>query len=185
MLIRPFLTRTLCLLTIGLGVCLAGCATPPDKATARVPGKIPDKASRPEVVDASFAAAIARVNRYRGEHGRGRVTLHARLNKAALRHARAMANRDFFSHKGADGSTTGQRLTRTGYIWGLVAENIAAGQQSPMEAVGTWMDSPGHRHNILMKGVIHIGLAHVSRDPDPGEVSFKDYWVMVLAAPIR
>lgn len=96
-----------------------------------------------------------------------------------------MAARDFFSHTGADGSTVGRRLTQTGYIWGLVAENIAAGQTGPMEAIRTWMDSPGHRHNILMKGVIHVGLAHVRRDPDPGEVSFKDYWVMVLAAPIK
>jgi len=134
---------------------------------------------------AAIDAAITEVNQYRGEHGRGLVTLEARLDRAALRHARAMADQDFFSHTGADGSSMGKRLTQAGYIWSLVAENIAAGQQSPKEAIGTWMDSPGHRHNILMKGVIHIGLAHVSRDPDPGEVSFKDYWVMVLAAPIK
>ena len=96
-----------------------------------------------------------------------------------------MAARDFFSHTGADGSTMGRRLTQTGYIWGLVAENIAAGQKGALEAIRTWMDSPGHRRNILMKGVIHIGLAHVRRDPDPGDISFKDYWVMVLAAPIK
>lgn len=137
------------------------------------------------VADRSIAAAIARVNRYRGEHGLGPVTLERHLNRAALRHARAMADQDFFSHKGPDGLTLGRRVTATGYIWGLVAENIAAGQESPMDAIRTWIDSPGHRHNILMKGVVHIGLAHVRRDPDPGSVSFKDYWVMVLAAPIR
>jgi uncharacterized protein YkwD len=176
-------------MSVGLGAYLTGCAPAPDrdagKVTARVPIKIPDRASRPAVVDPAIAAAINRVNRHRGRHGRGRVTLHARLNKAALGHARAMANRDFFSHNGPDGSTMGQRVTQTGYIWGLVAENIAAGQQNPMEAIRTWMDSPGHRRNILMKGVVHIGLAHFRRDPDPGEVSFKDYWVMVLAKPIK
>jgi uncharacterized protein YkwD len=172
---------------------LAGCAAAPDrtpdkrpgKVTSRVPGKAPDAASRPVAVRPSIAAAITRINRYRRQHRRGRVTLHARLNRAAQRHARAMANRDFFSHDGPNGSTVGQRVTQTGYIWGLVAENIAAGQQNPKEAIRTWMDSPGHRHNILMKGVVHVGLAHVRRDPDPGEVSFRDYWVMVLAAPIK
>ena len=170
------------LFIFGLGLlCLAGCATAPDKAPARAPDTAPDTI----VVGTSIAAAITRVNHHRARHGRGRVTLHRRLTKAALRHARAMAARDFFSHTGVDESTPGQRLTRAGYIWGLVAENIAAGQHTPIEAVRTWMDSPGHRHNILMKGVIHVGLAHVRRDPDPGEVSFKDYWVIVLAAPIR
>jgi uncharacterized protein YkwD len=166
-------------------LCLAGCATAPD--TTPVTAPVTDPVTVPDrgVVDASITAAIARVNHYRGEHGRGRVTLHPRLTKAAHRQARAMAARDFFSHTGADGSTPGQRLTRTGYIWGLVAENIAAGQKNPIDAIRTWLDSPGHRHNILMKGVIHIGLAHVRRAPDPGEVSFEDYWVMVLAAPVK
>ena len=94
-----------------------------------------------------------------------------------------MAYQDFFSHTGADGSSMGQRVSDAGYVWRLVAENIAAGMRSSIEAVRTWIDSPGHRQNILMKGVIHIGLAHVRRDPDPGDANFKDYWVMVLAAP--
>jgi len=67
---------------------------------------------------------------------------------------------------------------------GLVAENIFAGQKNASEAIQTWIDSPGHRHNILMKGVVHIGLVHVRGGPDPGDVRFKDYWVMVLAAPL-
>lgn len=153
----------------------------PDRPIQKTPRAIPS-VGKP---DRAIARAIARVNRYRARHGRGLVAYHSRLNKAAYRHAKAMANRDFFSHTGADGSTFGRRLTRTGYIWGLVAENISAGQRTPMEAITTWIDSPGHRRNILMKGVIHIGIAHYRRDPDPGDVSFKDYWVMVLAAPIK
>ena len=136
-------------------------------------------------VAAAITTAITKVNQYRGEHGRGLVTLDQRLDKAALRHARAMADRDFFSHTGADGSSMGERLSQTGYKWTLIAENIAAGQKTPIDAVRTWIDSPGHRQNILLMGAIHIGLAHVRRDPDPGSVTFRDYWVMVLAAPIK
>ena len=35
-----------------------------------------------------------------------------------------------------------------------------------------------------MKGVIHIGLVHFRRDPDPGDIVYTDYWVMVLASPL-
>ena len=163
MLIKPILTKFLWLIAFGLGIWFP--ATAADKA--------------------AIDAAITEVNRYRGEHGRGLVTLDKRLDAAALRHARAMADRDFFSHTGVDGSSMGQRLSQAGYIWRLVAENIAAGQKGPIDAVRTWIDSPGHRQNILMKGATHIGLAHVRRDPDPGSVTFKDYWVMVLAAPAK
>jgi len=55
----------------------------------------------------------------------------------------------------------------------MIAENIAGGQTGPMEAIRTWMDSLGHRHNLLMKGVVHMGLAQVRRDPGPGEVSLS------------
>ncbi len=111
------------------------------------------------------------------------MTRNKYLEAAALRHARAMADQDFFSHTGADGSSMGERLTEAGYIWKLVAENIAAGMATPSAAVRTWIDSPGHRQNLLIKGATHIGFAHVRRDPDPGSVTFRDYWVMVLAAP--
>jgi uncharacterized protein YkwD len=51
------------------------------------------------------------------------------------------------------------------------------------EAVRTWFDSPRHRDNLLLDGARHAGIAHVRLDPDPGAVTFKDYWVLLLAAP--
>lgn len=131
----------------------------------------------------SIAAAIATINQYRSDHGRKTVTVDDRLIKAAARHARAMADRDFFSHVGADGSSIGMRVTRAGYVWALVAENIAAGMTDADAAVISWIDSPGHRQNLLLEGATHIGLAHVQIDPDPGTVTFKEYWVLLLAAP--
>lgn len=128
-------------------------------------------------------AAITKINQYRTANDRGAVTTDKRLTAAALRHARAMADRDFFSHVGADGSNMGKRATEAGYIWRLMAENIAAGMPDPADAIETWIDSPGHRQNLLLKGATHMGLAHVRIDPDPGSVSFKDYWVLLLAAP--
>ncbi len=94
-----------------------------------------------------------------------------------------MAEDDFFGHTGADGSLIGQRVSQAGYNWRLVAENIAAGEAEGGAVVQQWIDSPGHRRNLLMAGLRHAGLAHVRRDPDPGKITFRDYWVLVLAAP--
>ncbi len=127
--------------------------------------------------------AIALINQYRSDNDRARVIRDARLSRADHRHARAMADRDFFSHVGADGSGMGKRATEAGYVWRLIAENIAAGMAEPIDAVETWIDSPGHRKNLLLRGAAHIGIAHVRIDPDPGSVTYKDYWVMLLAAP--
>ena len=96
-----------------------------------------------------------------------------------------MADRDFFSHTGADGSIIGQRVSDAGYNWRLVAENIAAGMRDPKAVVESWVDSPGHRRNMLLPGLLHAGVAHVRHDPDPGRLSFRDYWVLVLAATAR
>ncbi len=127
--------------------------------------------------------ALIKVNQFRSENGLLPVTLDRRLTAAALRHAQAMADRDFFSHVGADGSEMGSRLSAAGYIWRLVAENLAAGMKNPLEAVQVWIDSPGHRQNLLLKDAIHVGFGYVHRDPDPGSVTYKDYWVLLLAAP--
>ncbi len=51
----------------------------------------------------TISAALIRINDYRNDNGRGTVTVDKRLTTAARRHARAMADRDFFSHVGADG----------------------------------------------------------------------------------
>jgi uncharacterized protein YkwD len=131
----------------------------------------------------AVSSALITVNQFRGDHGLLPLTLDRRLTEAALGHARAMADRDFFSHVGADGSSMGGRLTAAGYVWRLVAENLAAGMKDAKEAVQVWIDSPGHRHNLLLGEVTHAGFGHVRREPDPGSVRYGDYWVLMLAAP--
>ncbi len=128
------------------------------------------------------AQALQEINKFRAQNSHGALTRDARLDRAARRHAQAMADR-FFSHTGADGSIIGERVSEAGYVWRVVAENIAAGIEDPVRIVGMWIDSPGHRNNMLIPEMVHAGLAHVRRDPDPGKVDYRDYWVLVLAAP--
>jgi len=82
-----------------------------------------------------------------------------------------MARRGFFSHHGSNGSTVGKRVTRAGYRWCSVAENIAKGFSSRQAVVEQWRISPGHYKNMTKRKVQEYGLAQVD-----------DVWVMVLAA---
>jgi uncharacterized protein YkwD len=135
--------------------------------------------------DSTPLKALQEVNGFRVANSETPLTRDQYLDRAAERHARAMADQDFFSHTGADGSITGQRVSEAGYSWRLVAENIAAGIKDPARVVASWIDRPGHRKNMLLPGLRHAGLAHVRRDPDPGRLSYVDYWVLVLAAPAK
>lgn len=83
----------------------------------------------------------------------------ARLEKAAAAHAQDMAQHQYVDHAGRDGSTFSQRITRTGYAWRSVGENVAAGQRSAQEVVQDWLASPGHCANIMNDEFTEMGVA--------------------------
>lgn len=80
------------------------------------------------------------------------------------------------THTGSDGSDAGTRISRAGYAAGTWGENVAAGFGSADSVVEGWMNSSGHRANILNGAYTQIGVAVAySADGTP-------YWTMVLAA---
>jgi len=87
------------------------------------------------------------------------LSLATALAKAARAHSEDMAAHDFFSHTGSDGSTPGQRVTRAGYRWSMVGENVASGVRTPQEAVAGWLASPHHCANIMTAGFRQMGVA--------------------------
>ncbi|MXM66531.1 sigma-70 family RNA polymerase sigma factor [Streptomyces sp. HUCO-GS316] len=101
---------------------------------------------------------VALVNRERAAAGCGPLTEDAQLNKAAQGHSDDMAARDFFDHTNPDGADPGQRITAAGYRWSTYGENIAMGQQTPESVMDSWMNSPGHRANILNCSFKNIGV---------------------------
>lgn len=104
---------------------------------------------------------IAIVNRIRAQNGLGPVSYNPTLATAARRYAGYMASANFFSHSGPDGSTMTSRIEAAGYRpWTFVAENLGAGQSSPEQVVDGWMNSPGHRANILSPKVREIGVGY-------------------------
>ncbi|MGH8229818.1 MAG: CAP domain-containing protein [Steroidobacteraceae bacterium] len=105
----------------------------------------------------------------------------SRLRRAALEHSRDMAAHDLFSHEGSDHSTPGERVTRTGYPWSAVGENIAAGQTTARQVVDAWLASPEHCANIMEPRFTHTGIAYVVAAASAAGV----YWTEDFARPLR
>jgi uncharacterized protein YkwD len=105
------------------------------------------------------------------------LTWDTRLEAAALGHSTDMATNNFFSHTGSDGSTLGQRVTRAGYTWTAVGENIAAGQADEAAAMSSWIASPGHCSNIMSPNYTQMGSA-LARGG-----SYGTYWTQDFGHP--
>ncbi|MFD6924415.1 sigma-70 family RNA polymerase sigma factor [Streptomyces sp. NPDC059944] len=106
----------------------------------------------------TVAQVVALVNKERAAAGCGPLTENADLEQAALDHSEDMAARDFFDHSNPDGEDPGERITAAGYRWSTYGENIARGQQTPESVMDSWMNSPGHRANILNCSFKNIGV---------------------------
>ncbi|KAE9326146.1 hypothetical protein PF008_g16719 [Phytophthora fragariae] len=92
---------------------------------------------------------LERVNLERAVQGLPALCANSKLQASAQRHSDDQAANDFMDHVGSDGSTMSQRVSDAGYDWRGVAENVAAGQVDVTEVMDAWMNSEGHRHNIL------------------------------------
>ncbi|MFD6229896.1 CAP domain-containing protein [Streptomyces sp. NPDC060232] len=115
-------------------------------------------APAPTAASGSVAAVLALVNQERAAAGCQAVTLNAKLTKAAQDHSADMAAHSNMSHTGSDGSDPGARITRAGYAWSTYGENVAYGYSTPEKVMEGWMNSPGHRENILNCSFKEIGI---------------------------
>jgi uncharacterized protein YkwD len=88
------------------------------------------------------------------------LQMDSRLHEAALGHSQDMAEQNYFDHTSLDLRTPGTRISQAGYAWSTYGENIAAGYQTPAAVVEGWMNSSGHRANILSSGFCDIGVGY-------------------------
>jgi len=103
----------------------------------------------------------------------------ARLERAALRHARDLAASGRLGHEGSDRSLPADRVAEAGYEWAAVAENVAAGPATAADVVQLWLESPGHCANLMDARFTETGVAYAF-DPSSGG---RTYWVQVFATP--
>ncbi|MFB7305579.1 CAP domain-containing protein [Streptomyces sp. NPDC056192] len=106
------------------------------------------QASPPAAGTSAQAAVLALVNEERAKVGCSPVTASASLASLAQDFSDDMAARGFFSHTDPDGQTPWDRATKAG-VTGLGGENIARGQADAQAVMASWMNSEGHRANIL------------------------------------
>jgi len=87
-------------------------------------------------------------------------------------HAIDMATNDYFSHDSLDGRAFSDRISAAGYTYASCAENIAAGYADAEAVVNGWMNSPGHRANILNEDFCDIGVGYAYN----AAREYKHYW---------
>jgi uncharacterized protein YkwD len=107
------------------------------------------------------------------------LTLNTTLAKAALSYAQDMALFGYMSHTGRDASTPAQRVTRSGYRWTEMGENLASGVMGADDLVNSWLHSPEHCANLMDPRYREMGVAFaVNRNNDAGV-----YWAMEFGTP--
>jgi len=84
-----------------------------------------------------------------------------KLMAAAREKSQDMQSKKYFSHTSPTFGSPFDRMKALGITYKSAGENIAQGQRSPQEVVQAWMDSPGHRANILNANYTHIGVGYV------------------------
>ncbi|MEU9031284.1 CAP domain-containing protein [Streptomyces sp. NPDC048383] len=119
------------------------------------------------------AEVLALVNKERAAVGCPVLTVNEKLTKAAQDHSADMAAHSNMSHTGSDGSDPGQRITRAGYQWRTYGENVAYGYDTAAKVMEGWMNSPGHKRNILDCSFKEIGIGLAQ----PGQ-----YWTQSFGA---
>jgi uncharacterized protein YkwD len=168
------------------GPLIAEQPAPPVSAT-RSPAKASPKAAsaRPApqaatvtVNGAPEAQVLALVNIERANAGCSEVTANDRLTAAARGHSSDMAARDYFSHDTPEGVSVGTRVTNTGYRWSMVGENIAWGQADAKSVMKDWMNSSGHKANILNCKYRHLGVGLAY------DANRRPYWTQDFGTPM-
>lgn len=136
----------------------------------------PSQPQTPEAPDtlAAYQGEILRlVNAERTKAGVAPLTLNATLCAAAQLRARELPTQ--FAHTRPDGTQCFTVLDQVGQRYRTAGENIAAGQTSPAQVMSDWMNSPGHRRNILDASFTQLGVGYLQTDSGYGE-----YWVQLF-----
>ena len=146
-------------------------ATTPPPASPRPTTPPPPPASGNAALEAEV---LTIVNTERAKAGCPAVTADDRLTTAARAHSADMAARNYFSHTTPEGVEFATRITDAGYRWSGAGENIAKGQRTPQAVMTAWMNSAGHKANILNCGFKNLGVG-VAADASGALVWTQDF----------
>lgn len=141
-----------------------------DAASCKGADAVPSATSR------ETHATLCLLNEQRRAHGLRPLRLDGKLGRAARGHANDMVAKRYFAHESKNGATFSTRIKRTGWTKSrrsyTMGENIGWGGGSlstPREMVKGWMNSPGHKANILAREFRFIGIGIAAATPEGGD----------------
>lgn len=145
------------------------------------PGETPDNGTEQNPEDnnngtsqGDFASqVVALVNAERTKQGLSALTIDTKVQQAAL--VRAKESAQSFSHTRPNGSSFSTALTEAGVSYRTAGENIAYGQSTPQQVMNAWMNSSGHRANILNANYTTIGVGYTV-------INGTAYWAQLFTA---
>ncbi|SDH81592.1 uncharacterized protein, YkwD family [Alteribacillus persepolensis] len=125
--------------------------------------------------DSSFEQEVIRLtNKEREKHGLEPLQADSELSVVAEDKSKDMRDAGYFSHNSPNHGSPFDMMDAYGIDYRGAGENIAAGQTTPEQVVQGWMDSQGHRENILNGDFTHIGVGHVEGG------SYGHYWTQMF-----
>jgi uncharacterized YkwD family protein len=130
-----------------------------------IPQKAAAPATKPNTTNVSTSASFEQqvvnlVNAERAKAGLSPVVSDAQLAKMALDKAIDMKKNNYFDHNSPTYGSPFDMMNAYGIKYSYAGENIAMGQQTPQQVMNDWMNSPGHRANILNANFTKIGVGY-------------------------
>jgi uncharacterized protein YkwD len=160
---------TILLLCLALG-CNQPKPTPPTEPT-------PPVVVVPPTLHDVAVALVTQHNEARASRSLAPLKPHTKLMSAAQEHAEWMAKNKKMSHVGAGGSSVSQRIVAEEYYYRNCGENIAYGYRSVASVMNGWLNSKGHRDNILGSSYVDLGIGLAA--DEHGVL----YWCVVFGRP--
>lgn len=133
-------------------------ATPPQQEAEEPQQEEPQEQT--EGIRQEEQQVIELTNNHRREAGLSELQADTELSQVARRKSSDMDQNNYFSHTSPTYGSPFDMIRDHGIDYSAAGENIAQGQRSPEEVVQAWMDSPGHRENILNANFTHIGVGY-------------------------
>lgn len=128
----------------------------------------------PQAVTSQAEAVLLLVNQERSKQGLKELKLSSDLTNIATMKSKDMADKKYFSHTSPTYGTPFQMLQNFGVTYRAAGENIAAGQKTAHEVMNSWMNSSGHRANILNASYTELGVGYYVGG------SYGVYWTQIF-----
>ncbi|WP_035288831.1 SafA/ExsA family spore coat assembly protein [Clostridium sp. KNHs214] len=122
---------------------------------------------------------IRLVNIERSKAGVAPLSANWELSRVARYKSQDMINKGYFSHQSPTYGSPFDMMQNFGLRFSSAGENIAYGQRTPAEVMNSWMNSPGHRGNILSPSFTQIGVGVAKTS------SGVYYWTQMFIKPVR